>query len=152
MKNALLIGTFIAVLTGVLISTQATFSSRGGSIIGPIRTGIVTNLGSGLFALIFIAITIIWRTLEWRSMPQATVGMLLFSGGLGILIVIGVSFAMQYTGVTAGTAAVLLGQLLVSTIVDATGLSGQAPIPITWQRVLGLLVMALAIYLLVPRD
>lgn len=152
MKNALLIGTFIAVLTGVLISTQATFSSRGGSIIGPIRTGIITNLGSGLFALIFIAITIIWRTLEWRSMPQATVGMLLFSGGLGILIVIGVSFAMQYTGVTAGTAAVLLGQLLVSTIVDATGLSGQAPIPITWQRVLGLLVMALAIYLLVPRD
>lgn len=152
MKNALLIGTFIAVLTGVLISTQATFSSRGGSIIGPIRTGIVTNLGSGLFALILIAITIIWRTLEWRSMPQATVGMLLFSGGLGILIVIGVSFAMQYTGVTAGTAAVLLGQLLVSTIVDATGLSGQAPIPITWQRVLGLLVMALAIYLLVPRD
>lgn len=152
MKNALLIGTFIAVLTGVLISTQATFSSRGGSIIGPIRTGIVTNLGSGLFALIFIAITIIWRTLEWRSMPQATVGMLLFSGGLGILIVIGVSFAMQYTGVTAGTAAVLLGQLLVSTIVDATGLSGQAPILITWQRVLGLLVMALAIYLLVPRD
>jgi transporter family-2 protein len=152
MKNALLIGTFIAVLTGVLISTQATFSSRGGSIIGPIRTGIVTNLGSGLFALIFIAITIIWRTLEWRNIPQATVGMLLFSGGLGILIVIGVSFAMQYTGVTAGTAAVLLGQLLVSTIVDATGLSGQAPIPITWQRVLGLLVMALAIYLILPRD
>jgi transporter family-2 protein len=105
-----------------------------------------------LFALIFIAITIIWRTLEWRNIPQATVGMLLFSGGLGILIVIGVSFAMQYTGVTAGTAAVLLGQLLVSTIVDATGLSGQAPIPITWQRVLGLLVMALAIYLILPRD
>jgi uncharacterized membrane protein YdcZ (DUF606 family) len=46
----------------------------------------------------------------------------------------------------------LLGQLLVSTIVDATGLSGQAPIPITWQRVLGLLVMALAIYLILPRD
>jgi uncharacterized membrane protein YdcZ (DUF606 family) len=152
MKNTLLLGTFIAILTGVLISTQATFSSRGGGIIGPVRTGIITNLGSGLFAIIFITITIIWRTLEWRNIPQATVGMLLFSGGLGILIVIGVSFAMQYTGVTAGTAAVLLGQLLISTIVDATGLSGQTPIPITWQRVMGLLVMTLAIYLLLPRD
>jgi len=152
MKNTLILGTFIAILTGVLITTQATFSSRGGNIIGPIRTGIITNLGSGLFALIFMAITIVWHTLEWRNVPQATLGMLLFSGGLGILIVIGVSFSLQYTGVTAGTAAILLGQLLVSTIVDATGLSGQAPIPITWQRILGLLVMALAIYLLLPKD
>jgi len=152
MKNTILIGTLIAIMTGVLISTQATFSSRGGNIIGPIRTGILTNLGSGLFALIFILVTIAWRTTEWRNLPQATIWTLLFSGGLGILIVIGVSFSLRYTGVTAGTAAIILGQLLVSTIVDATGLSGQAPIPINWQRVAGLLVMGLAIFLLVPRK
>ncbi len=152
MKNAILIGTLIAIMTGVLIATQATFSSRGGNIIGPIRTGIITNLGSGLFALLFILVTIAWRTTEWRNLPQATTWTLLFSGGLGILIVIGVSFSLRYTGVTAGTAAIILGQLLVSTIVDATGLSGQAPIPINWQRVAGLLVMGLAIFLLVPRK
>lgn len=152
MKNTLLIGTIIAILTGILITTQATFSGRGGSIIGPVRTGIITNLGSGLFALIFLVVTIVWHTLEWKSVPQATVGTLLFSGGLGILIVIGISFALQYTGVTAGTAAVILGQLMISTIVDATGLSGQAPIPITWQRIAGLLVMAVAVYLLLPRE
>jgi len=152
MKNAILIGTLTAILTGILIATQATFSSRGGNIIGPLRTGILTNLGSGLFALIFMLVTIVWRTLEWRTMPQATVWTLLFSGGLGILIVIGVSFSLRYTGVTAGTAAIILGQLLISTIVDATGLSGQVPIPITWQRVAGLVVMGLAVFLLVPRK
>jgi len=152
MKNAILIGTLTAILTGILIATQATFSSRGGNIIGPLRTGILTNLGSGLFALIFMLVTIVWRTLEWRTMPQATVWTLLFSGGLGILIVIGVSFSLRYTGVTAGTAAIILGQLLISTIVDATGLSGQIPIPITWQRVAGLVVMGLAVFLLVPRK
>ncbi len=152
MKNAILIGTLTAILTGILIATQATFSSRGGNIIGPLRTGILTNLGSGLFALIFMLVTIVWRTLEWRNMPQATVWTLLFSGGLGILIVIGVSFSLRYTGVTAGTAAIILGQLLISTIVDATGLSGQIPIPITWQRVAGLVVMGLAVFLLVPRK
>lgn len=152
MKNAILVGTLIAIMTGVLIATQATFSSRGGNIIGPIRTGILTNLGSGLFALLFILVTIIWRTVEWRNLPQATTWTLLFSGGLGILIVIGVSFSLRYTGVTAGTAAIILGQLLISTIVDATGLSGQEPIPINWQRIAGLLVMGLAIFLLVPRK
>lgn len=152
MKNTLIIGTLVAILTGILITTQATFSARGGNIIGAVRTGILTNLGSGLFALIFLAVTIFWRTVEWKSVPGASIGALLFSGGLGILIVIGISFALQYTGVTAGTAAVILGQLLISTIVDASGLSGQAPIPITWQRVAGLLVMAVAVYLLLPRK
>lgn len=152
MKNAILVGTLIAIITGVLIATQATFSSRGGNIIGPIRTGILTNLGSGLFALLFMLVTIFWHTMEWNNLPQATTWTLLFSGGLGILIVIGVSFSLRYTGVTAGTAAIILGQLLISTIVDATGLSGQEPIPINWQRVAGLLVMGLAIFLLVPRK
>ena len=152
MKNAILIGTLTAVITGILIATQATLSSRGGHIIGPVRTGILTNLGSGLFALIFMMVTIVWHTLEWRNLPQATVWTLLFSGGLGILIVIGVSFSLRYTGVTAGTAAIILGQLLISTIVDATGLSGQMPIPISWQRVLGLLVMGVAVFLLAPRE
>ena len=152
MRNALWIGTITALVTGVLIATQATLSNRGGNIIGPIRTGILTNLGSGLFALIFILFTIIWHTQEWHYLPQPTVWMLLFSGGLGVLIVIGVSFSLQYTGVTAGTAAIILGQLLISTMVDATGLSGQAPIPISWQRVAGLLVMGLAVFLLLPRK
>lgn len=152
MKNIILIGTLTALVTGILIATQATFSSRGGNIFGPIRTGILTNLGSGIFALAFMAITIIWHTQEWRNLPQPSVWTLLFSGGLGILIVIGVSFSLQHTGVTAGTAAIILGQLLISTIVDAMGLSGQTPIAISWQRVAGLLVMGIAVYLLLPRQ
>jgi uncharacterized membrane protein YdcZ (DUF606 family) len=152
MKNMLLVGALAAILTGILIGTQATLSNRGGNIIGPIRTGLLTNLGSGLFALVFILITLIWHTVEWRNLPQPTVWMLLFSGGLGILIVIGVAFSLRYVGVTAGAAAIIMGQLLISTIVDATGLSGQTPIPISWQRVAGLLVMGLAVFLLLPRD
>ncbi len=152
MKNMLLIGALAAILTGILIGTQATLSNRGGSIIGPIRTSLLTNLGSGLFALVFILISLIWHTLEWRNLPQPTVWMLLFSGGLGILIVIGVAFSLRYVGVTAGAAAIIMGQLLISTIVDATGLSGQTPIPISWQRFAGLLVMGLAVFLLLPRE
>lgn len=152
MKSALLIGSITALVTGVLIATQATFSSRGGALIGPVRTGILTNLGSGLFAVVFLLITVVWRVVEWRNLPQPTVWMLLFSGGLGILIVIGVSYSLRYTGVTAGTAAIILGQLMISTIVDAVGLSGNDPIPITWQRVAGLLVMSLAVFLLLPQE
>jgi transporter family-2 protein len=152
MKNALVFGVFAALITGMLIAVQATFSSRGGHIIGPIRTGVITNLGSGIFAIIFIIITLIWRTVEWRNIPNPTIGMLLFSGGLGVLIVIGASYAMTTVGVTAGTASLIFGQLFVSGIVDSLGWGGQTPIPFTWQRILGLLLMGVAIFLLVPKS
>lgn len=152
MKNFIYLGVLIALATGVTIGIQATFSSRGGQIIGATRTGVLTNLGSGIFALIFIAITLIWRTVEWRHLPGATVAMLLCSGGLGVLIVIGAAFAMGTVGVTAGISSLILGQLLVSTLVDSLGWGGQAPIALTWQRIAGLLAMALAVFLLVPRN
>lgn len=152
MKNILYLGIFAALATGILIGIQATFSSRGGQIIGATRTGVLTNLGSGIFALIFIAITLIWRTIEWRQLPGATVGMLLFSGGLGVLIVIGAAYSMGTVGVTAGMSSLILGQLLISTVVDWLGWGGRAPIALTWQRLAGLLVMALAVWLLVPRQ
>lgn len=152
MKNFIYLGVLTALATGVAIGIQATFSSRGGQIIGATRTGVLTNLGSGIFATIFIAITLIWRTVEWRHLPGATIGMLLFSGGLGVLIVIGAAFAMGTVGVTAGMSSLILGQLLVSTVVDSLGWGGLVPIPLTWQRIAGLLVMALAVWLLVPRN
>lgn len=64
MKNIIYLGVFAALATGIAIGIQGTFSSRGGQIIGATRTGVLTNLGSGIFALIFIAITLIWRTVE----------------------------------------------------------------------------------------
>ncbi|MAT42298.1 MAG: hypothetical protein CL609_08160 [Anaerolineaceae bacterium] len=151
-KNSILIGLSGALLTGMIIGVQATLSNRGGNIIGPIRTGVLTNLGSGIFAILFIVITLIWRTVEWRNLPNPTLWMLLFSGGLGVLVVIGVSFSLRYTGVTAGSAALILGQLLISMVVDAMGWTGQEVVPITWQRVLGLIVMAAGLFLLMPKN
>lgn len=152
MKNSILMGISGALITGMIISIQATLSSRGGSIIGPIRTGLITNIGSGLFALLILGITLVWRVLEWRNLPAPTIGMLIFSGGLGILVVIGVSFSLRYTGVTAGSAALIMGQLLISMVVDGLGWSGQEAIPVTWQRILGLLMMGVAVYLFLPKD
>ena len=152
MKNLIIFGVLAALFTGILIGVQATFSTRGAGIIGAVRTGVLTNLGSGIFGLLFIIITFIWRLQEWRNIPHATFTMLIFSGGLGVLIVIGAAYAMNTVGVTAGMSSLILGQLLVSTIVDAVGWGGQDPIPFSWQRILGLLVMAVAVYLLVPKK
>jgi len=78
--------------------------------------------------------------------------MLVIAGALGILIITGVSFSLQRTGVAAGLATVILGQLVLSVIVDAKGGGGVAPIPITWTRIAGLLVIAGGVYLLLLKK
>lgn len=47
---------------------------------------------------------------------------------------------------------IILGQLGISVFVDSKGVGGVEPIPLTLQRVAGLLVMAVAVFLLLPRE
>ena len=151
MKNAVVAGVLAALCTGVAIGAQSTLSSRAGLSIGPIRTGLLTNIAGGVAALLAFGFTWVQPTAEEGNLSTPVLVMLVASGVLGVFIIMGVAFALQQTGVTAGLATIILGQLLVSTVVDATGWGGAVPIPFSLQRVFGLLVMALAVYLLLPR-
>jgi len=150
-RNALIIGVFGALITGIAIGVQSTLSSRTGALIGPIRTGLLTNAIGGLMAGVVIAILALVGATTWQ-LPRAALLMLLTAGAVGITIITGIAFSLPRTGVTAGLATIILGQLLVSVVVDSTGWGGVAPIPLDPRRLAGLAVMALAVYLLVPRN
>ncbi|MGA9533712.1 MAG: DMT family transporter [Anaerolineales bacterium] len=151
-KSTVLIGTFFALATGLAIGLQATLSSRTGGLIGHVRTGVLTNVVGGALAMIIAAVWMARGGLDWRQVPVPAGLMLATSGALGILIVTGSAFALQRIGVAAGVATLILGQLLVSVIADTSGIGNVEPIPLTVQRVAGLLVMAVAVYLLLPRS
>ncbi len=152
MKQTIWIGVAAALLTGVAIGVQASFSNRGGQAIGAFRTSLITNIGGGLFAFLIAAVFWALRAVQWQDVTRPVAVMLLFSGVLGVFIIIGAAYSLRFTGVTAGVATIILGQLVVSIIVDSIGWGGLERIPLTPQRILGLLVMALGVYLLLPRK
>ncbi|MEI7989086.1 MAG: DMT family transporter [Chloroflexota bacterium] len=152
MKNFIVLGVIAAFGTGVTIGIQSTLSSRIGSLIGSIRTGLLTNLIGGIIAGLIVLILYLNQGIESMQIPKNAVIMLVIAGFIGILIITGISFALQRTGVTAGIAAVILGQMLISLIVDTTGWGGVKPIPLDIQRIIGLAVMAAAVLLLLPRS
>ncbi|MBI3159684.1 MAG: DMT family transporter [Chloroflexi bacterium] len=151
MKTTLLLGTLLAMGTGILIGSQATIGGRLGALIGPARVGIWMNVAGGLIALVLAGV-LVARTPEAWPLPGRVVAWLLFAGLLGILIVTGSSLALGRVGAAAGLSAMIFGQMLVATIYDATGLSTGAPIPVQGARIFGLAVMAVAVYLLLPRQ
>lgn len=156
----ILLGVLAALLTGTAIALQSTLNGRAGAVIGPIQTGLAVNaLGGGVSVMVIAALFVLSRWGLTRTPFAGAAGearqvflTLLAAGLLGIVIISGISFAVQGVGVTAGLAAVILAQLLVGLIVDSAGGGSVGPIPLDLRRIAGLLAMAAGVYLLLPRP
>jgi transporter family-2 protein len=152
MKTSIITGAFVALLTGLAIGTQATISSRAGAIIGELRTGLLSNFLGGVVAGILIIVLLFRNGPHTWSIPGAIIAILTLSGAIGIFIITGISFSLQRAGIAAGLATIILGQLAFSFLIDSLGLGGVEPIPVTLQRVMGIVVTALGVYLLLPKG
>jgi transporter family-2 protein len=148
----ILLGAFGALATGLAIGVQSTITSRVGSMIGDIRTGLLTNFLGGIIAGALVGLVVLREGPTTWNIPKTALALVALSGLLGIFIITGISFSLQRAGVAAGLATVILGQMIVSIIVDSRGIGGVEPIPLTAQRVVGVLVLGLAVYLLLPRQ
>ncbi len=152
MAGIIILGAVVALATGIAIGMQSTLSSRIGNLLGNFRTGIFMNFIGGIIAGIILLVITFIQGKAWWQIPTPALIMLIAAGTLGIAIITGVSFSLQRTGVAAGLATIILGQLVLSIIVDTKGIGGVTPIPLTWQRVVGLVVVAGGVYLLLPRS
>jgi transporter family-2 protein len=141
-----------AIGSGLLIGTQASLTNRVGETIGSMRAGLVINMAGGAVAVSILLLLMASQGIGGWGISNRVLILTLSAGALGVLIIAGVAFSLQGTGVAAGVASMVMGQMIIGTIIDTTGISGADPIPLTLQRVAGLVVMALAIYLLLPRS
>ena len=150
MKSELLIGLGTAVFAGVLIGIQTTFISRGGAAIGDTRSGMLTTALGAVFAILVLAAT--WRQAGSFEVGRETWIGLLIAGILGTIILSSMSFASQSLGITTTLATLLLGQMLITVFVDHRGLGGGASVPITWVRLVGILLLFAGVYLTLWRK
>jgi transporter family-2 protein len=147
----LVFGIIGALLTGLIIGTQATLSSRIGTLIGTLRTGVLMNfVGGGVAGLSFLILVLVNGKAYAKAPPNAWL-LLVIAGSLGIMVITGVSFSVQRAGVAAGMATIILWKMVVSLVADANGWSGAAPIPVTLPRILGLVMLAAGVFLLIPK-
>ncbi len=144
-------GIIGALFTGLAIGAQSTLSSRIGTLIGALRTGVLMNLMSGVIAGIIFLVLVLINGKAYAKAPPLAWLLLVVAGALGIAIITGESFALQRAGVAAGLATIILGQMVVSLVADAHGMGGAAPIPVTLPRILGLLLLAAGVFLLIPK-
>lgn len=151
-KNAILMGGMTALITGIAIGIQSFLSGRAGNLIGPTNTGFWTNFIGGILAGILILFFSKFVNPKYGQITKPAFLVILASGALGILIITGISFSISRAGMAAGLAAVIFGQLLFGVIADSIGIAGSAPIPLDLRRIMGLIIMAISVFLLLPRK
>ncbi len=148
MQELTLTGLAVALGSGLAIGIQSTLFTLIGRAIGPVRASLVLNVTGGIVAgIVMLAALGIGGTKQW-NVPRSTLITAVIAVTLGLFIVTGVSLAFQQTGLAVGIATVVLGQMLIGVVVDALGLAGAEAIPVDPRRLLGLVVMAIAIVLL----
>lgn len=152
MNSTIILGALGALLTGIAISIQSTISSRAGALIGDVRTGLLTNFLGGLIAGILVLVLLFREGVQQWKVSGGIYSFIALSGLLGIFIITGISFSLQRTGVAAGLATIILGQLILSVVIDRLGIGAAGVIPISPERILGLIVIAGGVYLLLPRT
>lgn len=152
LRRANIIAVIVALGSGIAIGAQSAITGRAGQIVGPVRTGILMNFAGGVLAgLILLALLAVQGVSAWQ-LTRTDVVLFIIAGALGLVIIGSLAYGLPRAGVAAGLATVILGQMLIAVIVDVVGLGGMDPIPIDARRIIGLVVMAVAVYLLLPRG
>lgn len=135
--------TLVVLLGGAATAVQAGVNGVLGRKVGTIE-GAFTSFLIGTVAL-FLLMMFVGKgnVAEIVSLPKWQ----LTGGLLGALYIVGMVFAVPKIGVASAMVAVIAGQIVTSTIIDHFGLIGGKPIPIDWQRVVGIVLLAGALVL-----
>jgi len=145
MRHGMMI--MLAVFAGGLTAVQGAFNAQLGKLLShPLQATLVSfSVGTGG---VIIACLVLGAGFPAPATLLAVPPWLLIGGLFGALFVTATVLFIPHIGVASMLVAALLGQMLVSLALDHAGLYGGAPIVISTQRVVGVLLVVAGLYLL----
>jgi transporter family-2 protein len=140
----------LAVAAGCLVGMQAPVNARLSASVGKLQAATFSFLVGTLALVLITAVAARGGFANLRHVSAVPWWALI--GGLFGAVYVAVALATVTTlGASGLTAAVITGQLVVSAVIDRFGLLGITRQQLTTSRVVGLLVLALGVFLVVRR-
>ena len=124
----------------------------------PVMAALNSRLGVHYDSFAFAAVILFFVSLSAAAivlvvtgipkMPETQIASYYYLGGLSAaLYILSITYVAPKFGVGNAVFFVLLGQIISSVIIDHFGAFGAAKIPISWERALGVVLMAAGVYL-----
>jgi transporter family-2 protein len=151
MHEGLNMGLFVAAITGAIFAVVTAIEGAMARMVGAINASLMENLAAGLFSVIIFTVLFLSRKIPLDA-TQKVVPWAILAGALVLVAVAGIGYAVPRIGVLAGNMAIVFGQIALAAVIDTVGLSGYERIPLSLARLMGLLLMSLGTYLVLPRQ
>ncbi len=151
MEPGLKLGFVAALVAGCMFAVIIMLEGSISKVVGAINASLLEHFFGGTIAFGLIGILLIRRHVEISTVRPV----IPLSAALGLLVFAAVAvtaFAIPRTGVALGNFAVVFGQLVLAVVIDTIGFGGLDKVPLSPQRILGLLVMIGGIYLVFPKH
>lgn len=134
------IAVFLSVVAGLAGSVQVAVSGAFGKRIGVLEATAFGAIGA---ALIVSAMVLVAR----QGFGGVAAGLreppwLWLNGVMGAIVVTTITFTAPRIGTFATIGLLIAGQLAMGVVIDALGLFGLEQIPVGWERVVGLVLLA----------
>ncbi len=133
-----MLGFLCALVAGAAMSVQGVMNTRLGDKVGVLETSAFVQLTGFVLALV---IALIFGKGNIRLLPQAPWYSWL-GGVLAPVITVTVMLSIAGLSPTIGISTILLAQLTVAALIDAFGWLGAEKLPFTWQKCIGIALMA----------
>lgn len=134
----------IGLVGGMAIGVQGPMSSIITQKLGPLESVFIIHIGGAVAALIPM-IFVGTRLGAWRSVPWYVLG----AGAFGLIVISAMGYMIPRIGAAGALITLLAGQILVASLLDHFGWLGVAQRSLDIQRLIGIGVVMVGVWLTV---
>ena len=142
--TAVILALLVGLVGGMAVCLQGPLASLMSQRIGALEAAFVIHLGGTVVAGALLVAMAGGGLGNWRSVPWYA----LWAGVLGLVLITGITFTIPRIGVTATSAAIICGQLLLGSALDHFGVFEMHVRPFDPTRALGLVVLGFGVWLI----
>lgn len=139
-----MLGFLCALVAGAAMSIQGVMNTRLGDKVGVLETNALVQ---GVGFLLAMVIVLIFGKGNIKLLSQAPWYSWL-GGVIAPIITVTVMLSIKGLSPTVAISAILLAQLTVAALIDALGWLGSERLPFTWQKYVGVGLMAAGVLLM----
>ena len=149
MSSTALAAASIAFVAGLGGAVQIAVQGRLGERVGTIEALATASLiGAALAVVVLLVAT---RSFSGLGDALASPKWMLLGGVMSALIIFAITIAGPRIGIVATTSVLIAAQFMLATVIDRLGWFGVERIAVSWQRVLGLALLAVGAALTLKR-
>jgi transporter family-2 protein len=131
----------LALVAGLAGSVQVAVMGRFGERIGTFEA-LVANLAFSTAIALVVLLTVRQGVGAFGEAFRAPWWYWVGGGGMGVVVVLTITLVTPRIGATATIGLLIAGQLAMAAAIDRYGWFGVEQVPLTWQRGLGVLLLA----------